>query len=112
MVCRRPFTCDATRGSSLTALICPLLWTVDAIRAWYIGFGSQSLLYTHERNWGKTLEYPLLSFHFVLMTCGASQVQIVLTPSAAYIVDSMHSRSAEAMAADEYIYIFLPRCEG
>ena len=104
MVCRRPFTCDATGGSSFSALICPLLWTVDAIRAWYIGFGSQSLLFTRERNWGKTLEYPLPSFYFVLTRYDASQVQIVLTPSTAYVVDSMHSRSAEAMAADKYIY--------
>ena len=104
MVCRRPFTCDATGGSSFSALICSLLWTVDAIRAWYIGFDSQPLLLTHEWNWGKNLEYSLPSFHFVLMTYGTFQVGIVFTPSGVYVLDSMHSKSAEATAADKYIH--------
>lgn len=71
----------------------------DAVRLGDARDRAQPGLAVHERYRGMCLHPPKSQGIVSLIRLRARQVDIVLSPSSAYYVDILHSRSAETMAA-------------
>ena len=68
--------------------------------------GAQYALFLHERNWG-TYSSICLNGEIFFTTSNQSMLQadVIMTPIAAYNVDILHSRSAEAYAVTRYEFV-------
>jgi hypothetical protein len=99
---RRPATRCIARRTDPFAPFCLVIWCIHTLCLGNTWTRAQHGLPLRQRNWGAYSSTSTSGENFLLSNQSTLQADVVLTPIAAYNVDILHGRSAEAFAVTRY----------